>query len=76
MHVVGGGELFGDLVAGVATPYDEQRARGDLAGVAVAAAVQLAWLGVEVFGERRSAWGLERACGYDDLVGFVFGRRA
>ena len=41
LHAVGGGEVLGDLGAGVGRSDDEHLAGGELAGVTVAGAVQL-----------------------------------
>src|SRR5215213_3535470 len=48
-----GGELFGDLVAGVATAYDKHPALTDLARRAIRGAVQLGHLGPQPLGNRR-----------------------
>ena len=60
MHLVGAGELLGDLIAGVTAAHDQHRPRRDLLGVAVARAVKLQDLWTEALGDRGNHRHLER----------------
>ena len=71
MHFARGGQLGGDLEAGVPAADDERDAFRQGVRRAVAAAVQLHDLVAEIGGHRRRERHLERPRGDDDLIGFV-----
>ena len=71
MHLARPHELGGDLEAGVAAADDQHRARRQVGGRPVPAAVHLHHIAAQVGGHRRRERNLERPGGDHDLVGLI-----
>jgi hypothetical protein len=71
VNLTGGGELFGDLKAGVASTYDQHRIVGELPRRPVLGAMALEDVFTEAVGDRRHERDLERSGRDHDLVGRI-----
>ena len=69
VDVAGLGKLKRDLTAGVCSPNDEDGALGKALGVSVLSTVQLDDARVELRGDFRGKWLLERTGRHNDLLG-------
>ncbi len=74
VHAVGRGDVLGDLGSGVGRSDDEHLAGGELAGVAVAGAVQLGHRAAEFLRQRRHPGPLVGTSRDDHLRGLVLTR--